>query len=128
MPENKKIEISQFNFYFITTIIGSLILGIGTWANGLNQQVSENHISMVQTQTILEGLNGRFEEFVELKQLCHKLESDLRLLQMLSEANARDLASRKGIRFNMAEYENYVKPVQEDVLRRIARLEDRNEK
>ena len=82
---------------------------------------------MVQTQTVLEGFNGRFEEFVELKRLCNKLESDLRMLQMLSEANARDLASRKGIRFNMTEYENYVKPVQEDVLRRIARLEDRNE-
>lgn len=128
MPENKKIEISQFNFYFITTLIGGLTLGIGTWASNLNDQVSENQMSMVQTRAIIEGFDIRFKDFVKLRDHINKLESDVRLLQVLSEANARDLASRQGVRFNMTEYDKYVRPVFDDIIQRVTRLEAKAEK
>jgi len=127
MPTSNKIEISQLNFWLVTTVLSSLIVGVGTWAFSMNSQMVEQQISMMQMKTIVESIDSRLKDNLEVVNNIHIIESDLRILRIQSSTSANDLANIKVSRFLMSDYDKYVRPVQEDLLHRMTRLETKVE-
>lgn len=121
MPE--KIEISRFNFWVITTVLGILLVGVGGWATSMNSQMVKQQISMAEMKTIVLSMDTRLKENLTISDRINKMESDLRAFSVRSEANTEDLMSRRGIRFNMPDYDKYVRPIQESLQDRVTRLE-----
>ena len=122
MP-NEKIEISKFNFWLITTVLGALIIGVGAWATSVNSQMVRQQIAMAEMKGLVQSIDVRLKENLQVANRIHQLESDVRALSVSVRLNTDDLYSRKGIRFNMPDYDKYVRPVQEDVLKRLIKLE-----
>jgi hypothetical protein len=129
MPDEKteKIEISKFNFWLVTTLLGTLLLGVGAWATSVNNQMVEGQISMARVEGLVASIDNRLKENLEATNRIHKMESDIRALSVSVLMNTEDLQSRRGIRFNMPEYDKYVRPVQEDLLKRLTRIESQIE-
>ena len=129
MPDEKteKIEISKFNFWLVTTLLGTLLLGVGAWATSVNNQMVEGQISMARVEGLVASIDNRLKENLEATNRIHKMESDIRAPSVSVLMNTEDLQSRRGIRFNMPEYDKYVRPVQEDLLKRLTRIESQIE-
>lgn len=123
MPDKDKIEISKLNFWGITTILGALVLGIGSWATSVNTQMVQQQVAMAKMHGLVESIDRRLEENLAVVNRIHKLESDVRALKVSVDFNTEDLYSRKGVRFNMPDYDKYVRPVQEDLIKRLTRVE-----
>lgn len=126
MP-NEKIEISKFNFWLITTLLGALVLGIGAWATSINTQMVHSQVAMAEVKGMVVSIDTRLKENLEATNRIHKLESDIRALSVSVQLNMEDVQSRRGIRFNMPDYDKYVRPVQDDLLKRLTRLESQVE-
>ena len=126
MP-NEKIEISKFNFWLMTTLLGGLVLGIGAWATSINSQMVDSQVSMARVEGLVASIDNRLKENLETTNRIHKMESDIRALSISVQMNTEDLQSRRGLRFNMPEYDKYVRPVQEDLLKRLTRIESQIE-
>ena len=124
---DEKIEISRFNFWLITTVLGTLILGIGAWATSINSQMVQSQIAMAEVKGMVSSIDSRLKENLEATNRIHKIESDIRALTVSVSINTEDLQSRRGIRFNMPDYDKYVRPVQEDLLKRITKIESQIE-
>lgn len=122
MP-NETIEISKFNFWLVTTLLGALVIGVGAWATNVNSQMIQQQISMAEMKGLVQSIDSRLEENLAVVSRIHRLESDLRAVKTTADLNLADLSSRKGIRFNMTEYDKYIRPVQEDLSKRVTRLE-----
>jgi hypothetical protein len=102
-------------------------VGVGTWAFSMNSQMVEQQISMMQMKTIVESIDSRLKDNLEVVNNIHIIESDLRILRIQSSTSANDLANIKVSRFLMSDYDKYVRPVQEDLLHRMTRLETKVE-
>lgn len=100
MP-NEKIEISKFNFWLITTVLGALIIGVGAWATSVNSQMVRQQIAMAEMKGLVQSIDVRLKENLQVANRIHQLESDVRALSVSVRLNTDDLYSRKGIRFNM---------------------------
>jgi hypothetical protein len=120
---DEKIEISKFNFWLITTLLSGLVLGIGAWATSINSQMVQSQVSMAEVKGMVSSIDSRLKENLEATNRIHKIESDLRALTVSVSINTEDLHSRRGIRFNMPDYDKYVRPVQEDLLKRVTKIE-----
>ena len=126
MP-NEKIEISKFNFWLITTLFGGLVLGIGGWATSINTQMVQGQVAMAEVKGMVSSIDNRLKENLEATNRIHKLESDIRALSVSVQMNTEDIQSSRGIRFNMPDYDKYVRPVQDDLLKRLTKLESQIE-
>jgi len=124
---DEKIEISKFNFWLITTLLSGLVLGIGAWATSINSQMVQSQVAMAEVKGIVSSIDSRLKENLEATNRIHKIESDLRALTVSVSINTEDLHSRRGIRFNMPDYDKYVRPVQEDLLKRVTKIESQIE-
>lgn len=124
---DEKIEISKFNFWLITTLLSGLVLGIGAWATSINSQMVQSQVAMAEVKGMVSSIDSRLKENLEATNRIHKIESDLRALTVSVSINTEDLHSRRGIRFNMPDYDKYVRPVQEDLLKRITKIESQIE-
>ena len=124
---DEKIEISKFNFWLITTLLSGLVLGIGAWATSINSQMVQSQIAMAEVKGMVSSIDSRLKENLEATNRIHKIESDIRALTVSVSINTEDLQSRRGIRFNMPDYDKYVRPVQEDLLKRITKIESQIE-
>jgi HPt (histidine-containing phosphotransfer) domain-containing protein len=122
MP-NQKIEISKFNFWLITSLLGALILGIGSWATSMNSQMVLQQIAMAEMKSTLLSVDTRLKDNLSLSREIHTLKSDLRAVTVQAEANTAELIDSRGIRFNMDDYNKYVRPVNEALLERVTRIE-----
>lgn len=124
---DEKIEISKFNFWLITTLLSGLVLGIGAWATSINSQMVQSQVAMAEVKGMVSSIDSRLKENLEATNRIHKIESDLRALTVSVSINTEDLHSRRGIRFNMPDYDKYVRPVQEDLLKRLTKIESQIE-
>jgi len=124
---DEKIEISKFNFWLITTLLSGLVLGIGAWATSINSQMVQSQVAMAEVKGMVSSIDSRLKENLEATNRIHKIESDLRALTVSVSINTEDLHSRRGIRFNMPDYDKYVRPVQEDLLKRVTKIESQIE-
>ena len=124
---DEKIEISKFNFWLITTLLSGLVLGIGAWATSINSQMVQSQVAMAEVKGLVSSIDSRLKENLQATNRIHKIESDLRALTVSVSINTEDLHSRRGIRFNMPDYDKYVRPVQEDLLKRVTKIESQRE-
>lgn len=124
---DKRIEISKFTFWLICTVGGALIAGSGTWAWRMSEALTENQIQMGKAVTMIENLDKRVEENLELSKTVIELHSQVQILRAETKANTRILDSKSGVWFDMPDYEKYVKPPIDSLLDRVTRLEVRNE-
>jgi hypothetical protein len=122
MPD-EKIEISKFNFWLITSLLGALILGVGGWATSMNSQMVQQQIAMAEMKSTLLSLDTRLKDNLSLSREIHTLKSDLRAVTVQTDANTAELIGSRGIRFNMDDYNKYVRPVNEALLERVTRIE-----
>jgi len=121
MPD--EIKMSKFNFWLVTAILSAGIVGFGTWAASMNNGQIEQRIAMAEMKTIVTNLDSRLKENLNLKDRLRTAESKLDALQVQVATNREELLSTRGIGFNMPDYDKYARPVQEDLLDRVTRLE-----
>lgn len=124
---DKRIEISKFTFWVICTIGGALITGSGAWAWSMSERLTKNQVDMGKALTMIENLDKRVEENLELSKTVIELTSQVQILQAQCDNNARQLNSKNGVWFDMPDYEKYVKPPIDSLLDRVTRLEVKNE-
>lgn len=122
MPE-EKTELSKFSFWLITSLLGAGIIGFITWAHTMNQQMVEQQIAMAEMKTLIVSIDTRLKDSMLVVNRIHDLESTIRSMRVQTDINTQDLLSRRDIRFNMPDYDKYVRPVQDDLLKRITVLE-----
>jgi len=118
-----KIEISKFNFWLITTVLGTLLVGIGAWATSMNSQMVKQQIAMAGIESRLASLDKRLVDNLNLSQEIYILKSDVRALTTQANSNTAELASGRGDRFDMSDYDKYVRPVNEALLQRVTKIE-----
>lgn len=53
------------------------------------------------------------------------MRSELSVLKAQVEISRRELEAARGQRFNMPDYDKYVKPIQDDLMQRVSKLEAR---
>jgi hypothetical protein len=121
----EEIKISKFTFWLITSIIGVGMVGFSTWATYMSQAIVSQQVSMAEMKMMTEQMSIRLKENYESSNKIYELESVVRSLRVVVDANSVDLASKRGAVFNMSEYDRYVKPVQDDLLQRVIRIEAR---
>jgi hypothetical protein len=123
MPSNNDITISKFVFWFITAVFTLGIAGLGTWGYNMSGKVVDGQIAQAKMQGLVISLDARLQDTPKIGDRIHELESKIRELTQQSNANTNDLYSRKGLRFNMPDYDNYIRPIQSDLLERVTILE-----
>jgi len=123
MAAAEKIEISKFNFWLITTIFGGLLVGIGAWATSMNSQMVKQQIAMAGIESRLASLDQRLVDNLNLSQEIYILKSDVRALTKQANDNTAELGASRGKRFDMTDYDKYVRPVNEALLQRVTKIE-----
>jgi hypothetical protein len=122
MPSNSDITISKFVFWFITSVSTVGIAGLGTWGVNMSGKVIDGQIAQAQMQGLVISLDARLKDAPKVGDRVRELEFQVRELSERSHANTNDLF-RKGTDFSMQDYDNYVRPVQTDLLERVTILE-----
>jgi hypothetical protein len=123
MPSTNDIVISKFVFWFITAVFTLGIAGLGSWGYNMSDKVIDGQIAQAQMQGLVISLDARLKDAPKMGDRVHELEAKVRELSQQSVTNTNDLYSRKGLRFNIPDYDNYIRPVQEDLLKRVTILE-----
>jgi len=97
----EKIEISKFNFWLITALLTALIVGAGTWATSINNQMVKGQISRATMQTTLVSVDTRLKDYLALAGELHALEADMREIKVNTDTNTKELALGKGLSFQV---------------------------
>lgn len=125
MTDGKSIKISQVTAWILGVLITAGVGGFLAWVGNITDQVVELKIAQAQTNTLSKNLEIRIKEDIDVKNEIHELKSELRSLRTQSQINTNDLLSSQGRRFDMTDYDKYVRPVQADLLERVTRMEAR---
>lgn len=95
----EKIEISKFNFWLITALLTALIVGAGTWATSINNQMVKGQISRATMQATLVSVDTRLKDYLALAGELHAMEADMREIKVNTDANTKELALVRGLGF-----------------------------
>lgn len=88
----------------------------------MSGKVIDGQIAQAQMQGLVINLDARLKDAPKVGDRVRELEFQVRELSERSHANTNDLF-RKGTDFSMQDYDNYVRPVQTDLLERVTILE-----
>lgn len=124
MSETQKdIKLSQFGFWIITALVTSFLAGFGAWIHSTNTSINQVQIDIATLIATMNNLSEKVDKNLSLDSDINKLSARLEITSHQVELNKMDLYSRQGIRFNMPEYEKFVKPQIDSLLERVSNLE-----
>jgi hypothetical protein len=125
MDAKTKKRLQTIPTVLIPILFGVTLSGLLAWAGGINSDVVEMRIAQGKITTLIEGIDSRLKEAIDNGKRYEDLRNELSSIKLQSKINTVDLFSRRGIHFNMPDYDNYVRPVQNDLLQRVATVEAR---
>lgn len=123
MVDNKHIKLSPVAAWTLATLIATSIGAAATWKSGIDDEMIKIQINQVKMNGLIITLDNRLKENLEIDSDLHRLESEFGSVKTQCQLNTNDILSRRGIHFNMPDYDKYVRPVQRDLLERVIRLE-----
>lgn len=123
MVENKHIKLSPVGVWVLTAMIGTFITISVGWKNNIDTELKTLREDQIETNGLIRELNNGLKENLELYKDLKSLALDFGSIRTQCNNNTNDLASRRGQHFLMPDYDRYVRPVQNDLLERVTKLE-----
>lgn len=121
--KDDSVRISKFGFWLITAILTVVITGFGAWISSTHTQLSETKVEMAKISSDIANIKEKIDQSLKVAQDVNSMHSEMAVLKARLELLERDINNNRGVRFNMTDYDKYVKPIQDDLLQRISRLE-----
>jgi len=110
---------------WIPALFTCILSAFAAWANSINNDVIDMRIAQAEITTLIEGIDERLKESIDNGKKYEDLRNKLISVQLQSQINADDLLLRRGIHFNMPDYDKYIRPIQNDLLQRVTKVEVR---
>lgn len=123
MPNDTSVKISKFAFWVLTSVLGLIMAGFGAWIATTHSTISELQIEMVRTSSNIDHIKGKMDEYLKSHNEFNANAIRMALLESRVEINSREVQLNAQSRFTMEDYDKYVKPMLDDILKRLDRLD-----
>lgn len=120
---NNDIKISKFSFWVITTVGVTLITGIAAWMISMNSSVNQTKIDVALAVAKIDNLNEKIATAIRTIGDVQDIKAQFKILESRVERNSQEIEVNKQNKFNMVDYDRYVKPVQDSLIDRISKIE-----
>lgn len=120
---NNDIKISKFSFWVITTVGVTLITGIAAWMISMNSSVNQTKIDVALAVAKIDNLNEKIATAIRTIGDVQDIKAQFKILESRVERNSQEIEVNKQTKFNMVDYDRYVKPVQDSLIDRISKIE-----
>ena len=123
MPQEASVKISKFAFWVLTSVLGLIMAGFGTWIATTHSTISELQIEMVRTSSNIDHIKVKMDEYLKSHSEFNTNVIRIALLESQVAINTRIVQNGEHNSFSMADYDKYVKPMLDDILKRLDRLD-----
>lgn len=118
------IQIPRWLFKSIGALLLVIVTGCATWIGTTNSKLHSMQLDMARSTAKLSSIEDKLENSLKMVSRIDDIENKQLLLNIQVNKNSEYISSNQHIQFNMTDYDRYVKPIQEDIIVRLNRLEN----
>lgn len=125
MPDENPLQTNKIAFIILTTVLSGIITIFGWWISNTHNKLNLLQIEMAKNSEVVSNIKEKIDSNLKMKDDLQDATLNIALVKAEVDKHEQYIKGRDNIKFDMQDYDKYIKPVIEDLISRITKLEQK---